>query len=126
MSIGTLLRDRLTAGSAGAIVGERVYPLFLPQTPTLEAISYQRISNSGTNGNTAVRESRWQVSCWASTYAGAVSLAEAVKTDLEDHSDVSETPGIKYCRVVNELDDYDPETELPRVILDVILTTTGD
>lgn len=126
MSIGVLLRNRLASGGVAALVSARVYPVLLPQTPTYPAISYQRISNSGTNGSTALRESRWQVNCWAATYAGAVSLSEAVKAAMEEHTDVSQTPGIKYSRIVNEFDDYDPDTEIYRVILDVMLTTTGD
>lgn len=126
MSIGVLLRNRLASGGVAALVSARVYPVLLPQTPTYPAVSYQRISNSGTNGSTALRESRWQVNCWAATYAGAVSLSEAVKAAMEEHTDVSQTPGIKYSRVVNEFDDYDPEAEIYRVILDVMLTTTGD
>lgn len=127
MSIGILLRDRLVADATVlGLVSSRVYPLQLPQTPTYPAISYQRISNTAQNGSTAIRESRWQVNCWASTYAGAVSLAEATKSAVEEFSDVSETPGIKMGRVVNELDDFDPETEAYRVVIDVMLTTTGD
>lgn len=127
MSIGVLLRDALVAHSGTvALVEQRIYPLFLPQTPTYPAISYQRISNSAQNGSTAVRESRWQVNCWAATYAGAVSLSEAVKAALEEHTNGTETPGIKMCRVVNEIDDQDTETEAYRVILDAMLTTTGD
>lgn len=126
MSIGVLLRNRLASGGVAALVSARVYPVLLPQTPTYPAVSYQRISNSGTNGSTALRESRWQVNCWAATYAGAVSLSEAVKAAMEEHTDVSQTPGIKYSRVVNEFDDFDPDTEIYRVILDVMLTTTGD
>lgn len=127
MSIGILLRNQLVADSGvAALVVGRIYPLQLPQTPTYPAISYQRISNTGQNGSTTLRESRWQINCWAATYAGAVSLAEAAKSAMEEHSDTTETPGIKFSRVVNEIDDFDPETEAYRVILDAMLFTTGD
>lgn len=127
MSIDVRLYTRLAAyNGISALVSTRIYPLQLPQTPTLPALTYQRISNSGQNGSTDLRESRWQVNCWAATYTGAVALAAQAKAALEDYSNVSATPGIKYGRIVGELDDYDPETETYRVILDAMLTTTGD
>lgn len=127
MAIDVLLYSRLAAYSGiSALVGTRIYPKLLPQTPTLPALTYQRVSNTATNGSTVLRESRWQVTCWAATDTGARALATQVKTALEEHSDVSVTPGIKYSRIVNEIDDYEPETELHGVILDAMLTTTGD
>lgn len=126
MTIGTLFREALAVTGVTNIVSTRIYPMLLPQHPTYEAITYQRISNSSTNGNTALRESRWQVNCFAETYAEAQTLAAAVKTALEDFSDTTETPGIKEAYVTNELDDYDDSGDVFRVIIDVILVTTGD
>lgn len=127
MTIGTLLHTRLTGYSAvSSIVGARVYPLKLLQHPTLEAISYQRIDNGPQKGTSDLRESRWQINCWAQTYAKATVLAGAVKEGFEDHNDTAQTPGIKQSLVVNELDDYDDEVKAFRVIVDVILHTTGD
>lgn len=123
MTIGTQVRDRLT-GYAGvsALVSTRVYPLQLPQRPTYEAISYQRISNGPQNGSTAIRESRWQISAWAETYSEAHALAVQVKLAMEEWTD----DGIKMAYVVNELDDYDDEVKVYRIIVDVMLVTTGD
>lgn len=124
MTIGSQLKAAL-AGNSGItnLVSTRIYPVQLPQTPTYEAITYLRVSNSGQNGTSTRRESRWQIDCWAQTYAEAHVLAGAVKTALEEYHDVS---GIEYARVVNELDDYDPDVDAYRTIVDVILTTTGD
>lgn len=127
MSIATILKAALAADTAvAAIVSTRIYPLQLPQSPTYPAITYQRISNTGTNGNTALRESRWQISCWAQTYLGALALSAAVKALLEEYTNTVSTPGIKMALVVNELDDYDDTVKVYRVIIDVIFTTTGD
>lgn len=123
MTIGTLVKSTLTGNSGvSALVSTRVYPLQLPQKPTYEAITYQRISNGPQNGSTAIRDSRWQISCWAETYAEAHVLAAAVKTAFEYLTDDS----IKMAYVVNELDDYDDEAKAYRTIVDVILVTTGD
>ena len=128
MSIDVLLYSALANNSGvSALVGTRIYPLILPKNkPTYPAITYQRISNTATNGSTALRESRWQVNCWGATYTAAHGLAVAAKAALEEHKDTNQTPGIKQSYVVNEIDDYDDQTKVYRVIVDVILVTTGD
>jgi hypothetical protein len=127
MSIGTLVYSMLADDPGiAAIVGTRIYPTILPQNTPYEAITYQRISNTGTNGSTALRGTRYQINCWAETYAEAQALAAAVKARGEEFTDTSETPGIKMALVVNELDDYDDDEKVHRVIVDLILTTTGD
>jgi len=124
MTIGSQLKSALSGNSGITnLVSARIYPVQLPQTPTYEAITYLRVSNSGQNGTSTRRESRWQIDCWAQTYAEAHVLARAVKTALEEYHDGS---GIEYARVVNELDDYDPDVDAYRTIVDVMLVTTGD
>lgn len=128
MTIASLLKSGLAANSGvAAIVGTRIYPLvFGSNNPTLPAITYQRISSSGTNGSTALRESRYQINCWATTHVAAVSLSAAVKAFAEEFSDTTSTPGIKMALVVNENDDFDDQAKIYRIIVDVMLTTTGD
>lgn len=127
MSIYSVLRGRLTTASGvSALVDTRVYPLLLPQTPTYPALTYQRISNTAQNGSTALRQSRWQVNCWAETYVGAEALAAAVKAALEEWTDTDQATQVKMGRVVNELDDYDDEADVYRVMIDVMLDTIGD
>ena len=77
MSAGVVLYDRLTThGGTSALISTRCYPTLMPQAPTLPAVVYQRISGTETYGNTSVRDARYQVSCWATTYAGAHALAD--------------------------------------------------
>jgi hypothetical protein len=109
-----------------SVVTTRIYPMVLPQTPTLPAITYQRISNPPRLGNTELREARFQINVWGESYADVIELANYVKTVFEDYTDTEVAPRIKYGKVINEIDDYDDETETYRVIIDVILTTTGD
>jgi hypothetical protein len=127
MSIAELLRDGLFANSGvSALVSTRIYPLRLPQHPTYPALTYQRISNSGQDGTSNRKESRWQINCWATTHLAAVSLSAAVKAFAEEWHDVSETPSIEWARVVGEYDDEDDEAKVYRTIVDVILITKGD
>src|SRR5262245_57821961 len=110
MTISAKLYTALTQAPIVAIVGNRIYPLILPQTPTYPALSYQRISNTAQIGSTELRETRYQINCWASTYATAQQLATAVKTSMEEYKATATAPRIKMAQVVNELDDYDPDT----------------
>jgi hypothetical protein len=127
MTIAALLKTALTNISGmGALVSTRIYPVFLPQTPTLPAISFQRISNTGQYGTSDRKQSRWQINCWASTHVGATAVAAAVKAGLEEYHDADQIPAIDWARVVNELDDYDDAAKVYRIIVDVILHTTGD
>lgn len=127
MSIEALVYGRLTTyGGVTAINSTRTYPMQLPQHPTYPAMSYQKISNSEQKGTSALRDSRYQLNCWASTYAEAHSLAAQVKAAFEEWHDLDQTPGILMARIVGELDDYDDSALVYRVIIDVMLTTTGD
>lgn len=134
MSIGTLLYSALSNnGGITAITSTRIYPLLLPSNnPTLPALTYQRISNTGQDGTSNRKETRYQINCWArkreggNGYQETQTLSAAVKAALEEYHDADQTPGISWARVVNELDDYDDDAEVYRTILDVILHTTGD
>ncbi len=125
MSAGARLYTRLTthAGTA-ALVSARVYPLLLPQLPTLPAIVYQRISGTERMGSTQVREARYQLSCWGSTFASSQALAAQVRTALEGWGVGGTGVFVRMARVVNEQDDHEPEENLYRVILDVMLHLT--
>ena len=93
MTVGTLLYDALVAdGSIAALVDDRVYPIQLPQDPTLEALTYQRISNTEQRGTTELRETRYQINCWAERYQESQDLATVVKSAMEEWSIPSKTP----------------------------------
>lgn len=127
MTIAALLFQALTNDlGVAALVGTRVYPLMLPQQATLPAIRYQRISNSPQEGTSTLRESRWQIDGWATTYLAVQTLAAAIKAAIEDYSDTDQTPSIRWSRIVGESDDYDPETKTYNVSFDVIFNTNGD
>lgn len=127
MTIANLVYSKLS-GDAGvsALVSARVYPVILPQAPTLPAVSYQRISNTEQNGTSSLRETRYQVDCWDDDFAGVQSLADAVKAALEEWIDRDQSPGVAMARVIGEFDDYEPETDLYRVSVDVMVNTLGD
>lgn len=122
MSAGARLHTRLSthAGTA-ALVSTRVYPVILPQNVTMPAIAYQRISGTAQNGTTQIREARYQISCWGSTFASAQSVATQVRAALEEWSIGGSGVYVRMARVVNEQDDWEEDTRSYRTIIDVIL-----
>jgi hypothetical protein len=126
-TVGELIYTQLAADSGvSTLVGTRIYPRRLPQSPSVPAITYQRISSSPQMGTTALRRSRYQLNCWDLTDDGVQALADAAKSAMEEYTDTDQTPGIKMAEVINEIDTTDDETDMRRVIVDVMLTTTGD
>lgn len=126
MSIETGLRTHLINNAAvAALVGSRVYPMRLPQGFVLPAISYQRISGPrqyDSVGATGRVHSRFQVNCWAETYAGARDLANKVRLALNDHRGVlGDKSNVGSIELVADRDDFETSTEFNRVILEFII-----
>jgi hypothetical protein len=99
--------------TVAGLVAARVYPLLMPQGVTMPAISYQRVATALNNDLEGTQNHEWvrvQVDCWASTYAQAKTLAAAVRTGMRT------TP--LYGQLLLELDDYDSDEKLYRVIQD--------
>ncbi|OGR95738.1 MAG: hypothetical protein A2V88_15970 [Elusimicrobia bacterium RBG_16_66_12] len=77
--------------AVSAIVGTRIWPLILPQSPALPAITYQRISLvSPVTLDSAIgpERIRLQVDCWALTWDAVRDLAHAVKATLHGFSGI--------------------------------------
>lgn len=125
--LGQLIYTRLTGDAAvAAIVGARVYPVFVPSNATLPCCTYERISAQfsypiGTNPPSGVT-ARYQVNCYADgrvsdAYSKAASLGAAVKRAMES------LPGTDTL-ADNDWDDYEPESQ--RVIRRIDFLITGD
>lgn len=96
-----------------ALVATRIYPLLMPQGVTLPSISYQRVATAPVEDLEGTQNHEWvrvQVDCWDNDYAGVKALAAAVRTALQV------TP--VYGKLLSEIDDYDSEEKLFRVIQD--------
>jgi len=119
---------RLHAGLA-ALVAARIYPLVLPQSPTLPAVVYQRISGPRVHAigsGSFLASPRIQWSCWATTYAGAKVVADELRAALDgvlgSMNDYDDPDAQWMAQEVNDLDDYDPITGHFRVIVDFVAT----
>lgn len=116
MTIESDIFTRLVA--AVPLVVSRVYPLLLPQNPTLPAITYQRISDvreQSLGGDSSLQHPRFQFSCWAETYAVALAVAEQVRLALQG---ITAAGGGYY---EGALDLYDSETGWYHVPVDMTI-----
>lgn len=105
----------LTAGSP-TLVGGRVYSHVLPDGTDMPAITYSRVSTESFNaldgwgGKDLVRT---QVDSWAATYDEARRVAAEVRQRMQD-------AGFKGL-MVNDFDDFEPDTERYRVSADYMV-----
>lgn len=87
MTVEADIRVRLLAdGTVSGLISTRMYPLVLPQDPTLPALTYQRISGPRIHkltGTTGRARARLEIDSWAETYTEAQSLAAAVRASLD-------------------------------------------
>lgn len=90
MTAERALRERLLQTSAVAdLVGDRMYPDELPQSPTYPAIVYTRISSVDgltIDGRHGLQRTRIQVDAWARRYVDMETLHEAIKAALHGKS----------------------------------------
>lgn len=94
-------------------IDTRVYPMFLPQNPTLPAITYQRVSGErdrSLTGLNSLSHPRIQFDCWAETYAEAKTLGEEVISALNDY------PGVVFY---GDRDLHEPSLGIYRVSIDI-------
>lgn len=97
-----------------ALVSTRIYPMILPQDPTLPAITYQRVSGgqiSSTDGFSNYENPRIQIDSMATTYAGAKAVAAAVFAAMELSTTFKAV-------LIGDTDIYEDEPEFYRVSMD--------
>ena len=114
-----------------AAVGNRVYPMVLPLGVIMPAITYSIVSvmrYRTLSGFSNLIRPRLQLSIWGESYQQAYELEEVVLALLEgnpaiqwaDPGGVNETK-VQSCFSDNELDGYEPQSGLYRMIVDFIL-----
>lgn len=114
--ITALEGDAAMQTHVGTTPSSRIYPLVLPQSPTLPALTFQRISNARVNSFDAgggIDNPRIQVDCWATTRKAARELAKEVKR-------VVENSGALNAWLISDAEFYEDEVEprLYRVSMD--------
>jgi len=108
--------DQVTA------LGTRVYPLQLPQSPTLPAATYGRVSMGSPDqtfdGPSGMRGPRIRVDVWDDTYGGARTVATAIRTALDGYRGPAGAEEIAGSFEVLEQSLYEDDTKLHRVMLE--------
>ncbi len=117
-----------TYAGLAALVGTRIYPLVLPQNPTLPAITYQKVSRAGERAMSSpsprVTRSRFQFSCWGTTYGSVKDVAAQLKAALQDYQGLMGGTGgvtVLDADVANEQDIYEPEAFVYHLPVDVMI-----
>jgi hypothetical protein len=129
VSIGAALHTFL---SGGLSVGDRIYPVHLPEGVELPAIVYRGISanNAVTHSDdqdhptyTGTRHviSRFQFDCMAETYDDAEELADELLTFAVGFRGTVADVDIDGVTPDLRLDDWDEEVAIYRVIQDLMI-----
>lgn len=128
MTVETALYNYLS-GFAGlvALVSTRIYPLILPQTPTLPAVVYQQVSGPRIHAmgdDPGITSPRYQFSCWDDDHAGAAAVAQQIRLAFENYSGLMGGAGgvtVYHASVENMSSEYYDEAKLYRVLVEVII-----
>jgi len=107
-----------------ALVGARVYPQMLPQSPTLPAVTYERsiapTEHIMAESRSSIEAPNYRLQCWGSTITSAVAVAEQVDQALDAFSGMLGGVGGVNCWItkVNSLDLGDDQPGRQRRIND--------
>lgn len=115
MSFEADLKQHLQSG-LGALVADRIYPMYRISGSTLPALVYQIVADQPQNcldGFTSgLTKYRVQVDCWSTTHAALITLKAAVKAQMNVVA-ATFTSILEFGQ-----DVYEDETKLYRSILD--------
>jgi hypothetical protein len=111
--IRTDLRQYL-ATNLTSIVGLHIYPVVLPQTAGLPAITYARITG-GHDHNlkqaTGAAIPTFELDCWGATYDQADQLAEAVRQKMQGFSGAMGSTLVTSVLLDDEVDAFEPNDD---------------
>lgn len=116
-----------------ALVSTRVYPMRIPQGAALPCLVYTRVStprlhSHDSSGSAGTAHPRFQIDAWATTYASAKGITDAVRAYLNGFRGTigggSYTATVQAALVDEEQPDFDPEVELYRSQSDYIIWHT--
>jgi hypothetical protein len=123
--------------SAVLSVGDRVYPLTLPQGAILPAVVYQLVGGEGPlhshadahDGSappaSSYQRSRVQLGCWADSARGAELLAAEVERAVDGFTGTWGAVPVALALVELSLDGLRPDVGRYRRIVDVVVHWTG-
>ncbi len=102
-----------------ALISDRLYPMMLPQEPTLPAATYLIVDDPQTYSHSGIswRQARVQFDCYAATYLAAHNIADQVEAAINawgtgnpaysgfqlSRRDMEESPELNRYRVMVEV-----------------------
>ena len=101
-----------------------VYPLVLPQDPTLPAVTYRVISTirqHAFGADSSIIETRVQVDSWGKTYTEARALGDEVITALSRFSGTVSGVVVHDIALDNEQELFEDDTDTRRISQDYIV-----
>ena len=118
----TLKTFILADGTISGLISVRLYPSKMPQNPKFPLMVYTKISGfreHDMDGST-IATPRMQYDSWASTYAGAKALADALRERLDSYTGLVGSPAetVHFAYLLNERDFYDDDLLVFRVSMD--------
>jgi hypothetical protein len=100
-----IISDAVLSG----LIDERCYPMQLPQTPTLPAVTLMRVSYVR-HDEIPFATVRIQATCWGESWSDVHEVAAAIEAAASRRKGDSLGLRIVYANVVNNIDMIDPET----------------
>lgn len=103
------------------LVSTRIYSMRMPQTPTLPAVVFYRISNRRElvqNGDAGYARTRFQIDCWGSTYSSVKGVADAVRQRMQAYSGTMSGLTVQRVAHLNDNDVFEEDTEIFGVSMD--------
>lgn len=125
MTLEAALRAFVLAdGNVAALVGARMHPRKLPQSPLLPAIVYQRVATRRSHdlaGPDGVPRPRLQLTCWAASSGAAYQLAGGVRQRLDGYCGAMGAVTVGSVQCTGEFDVEDPEAGRSGVALEFLI-----
>lgn len=125
MSIEARLYAALT-GHAGlaALIGARVYPVQLPQTPTLPSVTYLRVSTAPIqhrdNPTPTYSQARFQIDGWTAGFDAMIALRRQVRFAMGAFQ-LASTPRVDVALLAGDRDLLDAEPDRWRCTMDYMI-----
>lgn len=125
MAIEEALHTKLIEDSAlGNLIGTRVYTLRLPQKPTYPCVVLSRVSTSeglAHDGPIGYEIMRLQIDSYATTFASARAVADAVRAALNGASVTIGDVVIHAINFENQIDNWGDWLEIWRITQDYMV-----
>lgn len=121
-SIEDAIYGKLNAdANVTAIVGNRIFPIKMPDRTAMPAISYARVTGprvESFQGSSTLAHPLYQIDCWAKTHRQMIDLAAKVRNSLQGFQGTVASVKIQGILFENDMDLYEEDTETYHRALD--------